>query len=321
MTQGTGLAVHHLDATAVEVIHDGRPLATYVHTPDTVQLESPKPYLHPVRTLGGEVVTLFRPEDHVWHKGIAWSLPNVGPHNFWGGPTYLRDEGYRQLANNGSMLHESFAAVEGRAGRVRLAEDLLWRAEADGGTGPVVVRERRELGASVPADDAWVLTFTTHMTNVSGGPLDIGSPTTNGRENAGYGGLFWRGPSSFTGGAVLAPGTVGSEELRGQRAEWMGFTGEHGAGRASSLVLVDGATNPHHPPQWFVRSDPFACVNPAPFFSQEVPFPDGQTLTFRYAVVVADGAADTARAESLAALGRDALDRPTSPGRPGPEAS
>jgi hypothetical protein len=306
MAPGAGTAVHHLDSTAVELLHDGRPLATYVHTPDTAQVESPRPYLHPVRTLGGELVTVVRPEDHVWHTGIAWSLPNVGEHNFWGGPTYVRGEGYRQLPNNGSMLHESFATVEADPD-VRIVEDLLWRAEVDGGSGPVLVRERRALGASVPAEDAWVLTFATRMTNVSGGPLDIGSPTTNGRENAGYGGLFWRGPASFTGGAVLAPGAVGGEELRGRRAEWMGFTGEHGGGRASTLVVVDGRSNPHHPPQWFVRSDPFACVNPAPFFSEEVPFADGETLELRYAVVVADGGADAERAEVLATLGRTAL--------------
>ncbi len=39
--------------------------------------------------LAGDTVPLFRPHDHVWHKGIAWSLPHVGEHNFWGGPTYV----------------------------------------------------------------------------------------------------------------------------------------------------------------------------------------------------------------------------------------
>ncbi len=47
--------------------------------------------------------------------------------------------------------------------------------------------------------------------------IPIGSPTTRGRENAGYGGLFWRGPRSFTGGSVLAPGVAGGDELRGIR--------------------------------------------------------------------------------------------------------
>ena len=70
-----------------------------------------------------------------------------------------------------------------------------------------------------------MLLFETAMTNVSGATLDIGSPTTKGRENAGYGGLFWRGPRAFTGGTILWPGHAGGEEARGTRAEWMGFTG------------------------------------------------------------------------------------------------
>ncbi len=33
--------------------------------------EAPKPYLHPVRTLSGGLVTDYRPNDHRWHKGLA----------------------------------------------------------------------------------------------------------------------------------------------------------------------------------------------------------------------------------------------------------
>ena len=56
------------------------------------------------------------------------------------------------------------------------------------------------------------------MRNVSGRAIPLGSPTTRGRENAGYGGLFWRGPRSFTGGSILAPGVAGGDELRGIRS-------------------------------------------------------------------------------------------------------
>ncbi|MBX9243689.1 PmoA family protein [Actinotalea ferrariae] len=312
------LTLRHDVGWAVDVAHRGRRLLTYVYAPDDVQLESPRPYLHPVRTLGGELVTAFRPWDHVWHKGIAWSLPNLGEHNFWGGPTYVRDEGYRQLDNDGSMDHERFTALEADGDGARIAHELTWHTQPDGtagtaGAGAVghaVVSERRELRVVVPADDAWVLTFATTMTNIGGTDLDIGSPTTNGRENAGYGGLFWRGPRSFTGGSILAPGVVGGEEVRGTRAEWMGFSGRHdGTGTASSVVMVDDAANPQHPPQWFMRTEMFACANPAPFFSEEVAFPAGGELSFRYAVVIADGAADADRGERLAALGRAALER------------
>lgn len=304
-------------------------LADYVYRPNDVQLESPRPYLSPIRTLGGEVVSLFRPHDHVWHKGIAWSLPVVGDENFWGGPTFVRGEGYVQLPNNGTQQHRSFtradaaaaAPVDGAdmtagidvptgpapAAPARLVETLDWITEA----GETVFDERRTIAATIldaesqgAASDAWLLGFETRMRNVTGGTIPIGSPTTRGRENAGYGGLFWRGPRSFTGGSILAPGVAGGDELRGIRAPWMGFSGRHdGSGTASSVVMIDDPANVQHPPQWFARSEEFACLCPAPFFSEEHPVAAGATLVLRYGVVIADGASDPERAARLAAAG------------------
>ena len=85
----TGPSALHDVGRAVDVVAGDTTLAQYVYVPTDVQLESPRPYLHPVRTRGGDLVTAYRPHDHVWHKGIAWSLPVVGEHNFWGGPTYV----------------------------------------------------------------------------------------------------------------------------------------------------------------------------------------------------------------------------------------
>ena len=289
-----------LDVTAAGVV-----LARYVYVPDDPPLESPRPYLHPVRTRAGRTVTCYRPHDHVWHKGIAWSLPCVGPHNFWGGPTYVHGQGYVQLENNGSMDHEELLDLTVGANRIGLTHRLGWRTEQ----GERVVTEIRTLSAVLPdRPDAWVLTFETAMTNVSASPLPIGSPTTRGRENAGYGGLFWRGPRSFTGGTLHTPAGSGGEELRGERGPWMGFTGRHDeVDAASTVVMVDHADNPAHPPQWFARTEWFGCLNPAPFFSEEIDFDPGETLRFRYAVVVADGDADASRAGDLAALGTAVL--------------
>ena len=39
---------------------------------------------------------------------------------------------------------------------------------------------------------SWALEYGMALTNISGEALHIGSPTTAGRPNAGYGGLFWR---------------------------------------------------------------------------------------------------------------------------------
>lgn len=294
-----------LVATDVDItVSDGAvPLLRYVLVPDSPQLESPKPYLDPIRTRAGHVVSLMRPWDHVWHKGIAWSLPVVGEDNFWGGPTYLAGEGYVQLPNDGTQRHRRVTACEVQNAVASFAHDLDWVTQA----GDRLFTEQRELTARVVDDTAWALTFRTAMTNVTGGPLALGSPTTRGRENAGYGGLFWRGPRSFTGGRlVTAAGTGTGSEVRGQRHEWMGYEGRHDAIDATSLiVMVDADSNAHHPPQWFARSEEFAALNPAPFFSDELVVAAGETAVFRYAVGVADAAAD--HAPGLAAALRGLL--------------
>ena len=267
------------DGASVLVSWEGAELFRYVCRPDDPPLESPRPYLHPVRTLAGDLVTGCRPEDHPWHKGISWALPNVGPENFWGGPTYRRGDGYVQFDNNGTMRHDGFAAVEALGDVARLEERLTWVTAA----GSPLLRERREITATVRADrSAWVLGFVTVMRNVSGRPVGIGSPTTEGREDAGYGGLFWRGPAGFAGGRVLVDHGVEGNEVMGWRGPWLAF-----ATPAATLVFRDAPANPGFPCRWFVRSSPYACVCPAPFFASVVPVPAAAGLTFEYEVVVA----------------------------------
>ncbi len=299
------LKLDHALGHSVEVRAGDAPLFTYVYRPDTARLESPKPYLHPIRTLAGDVVSLFRPHDHVWHKGIAWSLPHVGEHNFWGGPTYVHGSFYVQLENNGSAVHREMSGLAVSAGRADIAHRLDWISQG----GQAIIDEQRTLAAIVLDAVSWALVFETAMTNVSGATLHIGSPTTKGRENAGYGGLFWRGPRSFTGGTVQSPaGTGAADEFRGARADWLAFRGKHDeTGRSSTIVMVDDAANPQHPPQWFTRSEEFACLCPAPFFSEELPLAHGETVTFRYAVVIASGDHGDDGTAALADRGRHAL--------------
>jgi hypothetical protein len=277
------------DGSHVTAVHDGVELFRYVHRPPEPAIESPRPYVHPVRTLAGDEVSIYRPHDHVWHKGIAWSLPHVGPQNFWGGPTFVRDKGYVQLDNNGSMVSRGLSVSNDS-----VVQDLDWLTS----DGSLWFTEIREVTVSI-VDTAWSLTFRTAMTNVSGKEIRIGSPTTEGRPNAGYGGLMWRGPRSFTGGSVVTPSGTGGDDLMGTRAPWLAFRGRHdGSGRTSTLVFVDAPTNPGHPVEWFVRTTPFACVCPAPFFHAEVPVAPDETLSLAYAVVIADGDPDPAKLAS-----------------------
>lgn len=294
------------ETASVSVALADTELFTYVYQSGAEQYESPRPFVHPLRTLGGRVVSIYRPHDHLWHVGLAWSLPHFGADNFWGGPSFRADRGYVSLDNNGATRHRRTGVVEVTDGVFTFAHDLDWYRF----DGTHVVTETRRLTARVEAErDAWILTFETSMENVSGADIMIGSPTTEGRPDAGYGGLFWRGPRSFTGGTVLGPDGATGEALRGRHAPWMAFTGQHDEiDGASSIVMVDAPTNAQHPPQWFARSEPFGCLGPAPFFSAEVRFASGSRMTNRYAVVIADGAAGHDRAAALAELGTATLD-------------
>lgn len=261
--------------------------------------EAPRPFLHPVRTLDGDIITVYRPHDHVWHKGFALSLPHVGDTNFWGGPTFT-GQGYEQLPNNGAQRHVAVTREVSEGPVLRFDHELEWFTQDE----DLVITESRQLSAQLTDDQAaWTFSFDTTITNVTDEVLSIGSPTTHGRDNAGYGGFFWRGPREFTGGALCNPSGLGKDELMGQRAPWMAFSGKHDENdHASTVVMVDHPDNFEGDCQWFARTTSFAGLCPAPFFSEEYRLESGASLRLRYGVVIATGQSDLARASELTSL-------------------
>lgn len=274
--------------------HDGVELARYVYDADDPQRESPRPYFHPIRTLDGNVVSVYRPWDHVWHKGISLAPANVGVDNFWGGPTYVRDEGYVQLPNNGRQRHDSFTSF----GSDGFTEQLTWITQQR----VSVLSETREVALSVlPELDAWVLRWETTLTNLTPRVIPFGSPTTEGRPNAGYSGIFWRGPRSFTGGRVIASDGQEGQDVMGSRFPWLAYVGKHDEVDASSTLVFVDRSGAGEPVQWFVRSDPYGCVCPAPFFDVPVSLDPGGQLALRCDVVIGSGAWDHSQISSAAA--------------------
>lgn len=300
---GTGRLLLRDESGATE---DHSILAEYIYAPTEPQLESPRPYAL-LRTRGGADagagvgagVTAYRPDDHVWHKGLSLALPVVGTHNFWGGPTYVHGDGYVQLPNNGAQVHRSFAAsdtpvADAAAGLARIDERLDWVAEG----GEVVLVEHRTLTARAIDDRSWALTWRSALRNVRDEPLGFGSPTSKGRENAGYAGIFWRGPTAFTGGEIIAPvggvggggaGAVGApgavgDDARGEPGPWLAFIApDHSAG-VLMLDAADPVTDAGNP--WFARSAEYAGLNPAPFFYRETVLPAGETLVLSAVVII-----------------------------------
>jgi hypothetical protein len=219
----------------------------------------------------------------------------------------VHGRGYVALPNNGTMVHTGFTRLDAGPERVDIAHTLVWLAE----DGTHRITEHRTLHITLlrnaAGPHAWQLAFSTAMTNVGPAPISLGSPHTHGRDGAGYGGLFWRGPRSFTGGRVRAPaGRSKDDELSGTRHDWVAFTGQHDDGRSATLVFSDTSVQ-DEPTRWFVRSAEYPGVCAAPFFDTEVVIAPGGTFRFTGAIAVADGARTGADCAALAAGGLAAV--------------
>jgi hypothetical protein len=298
MTEALGL---HSANGRVRVRASGVDLAEYVVTPGAPQSDSPKPYLHPLRTTAGEVVSAMRPHDHTWHNGLQFTAANLSGENFWGGRTFVRGQGYTPLDNNGSISHVRWHHTRCDDGRAELAHQLVWRTQS--GT-PWLV-EDRSIGVSEVdfLAGSWLLTWTTRLHNTSRQQLRWGSPVTEGRPTAGYGGLFWRGPRSFVGGTVLTSDGAGGDDAMGHRAPWLAFTGRHDITlRQSTVVFVDSPSNIRYPTPWYVRSAPFPVVSFAVTFHEPLLLDPDEQISLTHHAIVADGSWDAERIENYIAL-------------------
>ncbi|WP_422769718.1 PmoA family protein [Plantactinospora sp. WMMC1484] len=293
------LTVTHEHGRHIVVRTSGVEIATYVYDSATPAFESPKPYLHPLRTLDGALVSAYRPNDHRWHKGLQMTISHLSGQNFWGGNSYVRDRGYTRLDTVGRMRHDAFDLVDVTPTELTLVESLTWITS----TGEHWVAERRELrfhGVNA-ARGTWMLDFRTELRNIRGAELRVGSPTTHGRPNAGYTGFFWRGPRGWTGGEIVTA-DGGGPECMGRQSPWLAYTAEHDEVDGGGTVLVfAGTSSAPVPLRWFVRNTPFPAVNPSPAFDEEVVLAPDETLRLAHRVVFADRAWERAEIETFAA--------------------
>ncbi|WP_262061983.1 PmoA family protein [Streptomyces sp. STR69] len=262
----------------------GRPVARYVTRPELPARLAPRPYLHPVTTLSGTAVTELSPADHTHHLGVGVAVPDVEGHNFWGGRTYVRDQGPTELDNHGAQRHSGFQLRDPDG----FVEELRWVA-----SGAELLRERRTVAATELTDTAWALDFTFSLTNVTPDALSIGSPATNGRPGAAYGGFFWRARKEAETPRVFTADREGEPAVHGTRADWLAL-----AGTGWTLVFA-GATDLSRRDPWFVRTAEYPGVGASLASDERLPIPPGDTVVRRVVTVVADGGLDRGEAAVL----------------------
>jgi len=284
---------------------DGTELARYVDGTGSPGFDSPRPHLHPVRTRAGVTVTDAAPPDHTWHVGAGIGVQDVDGSNIWGGRTYLPDQGYTWRPDHGRMTHREWL----RRTPASVSHRLDW-TDADGA---VQVEEIRDLAWAQVDEDAWRLDLGFALRPGAGrSVVRLGSPGSNGRQAAGYGGLFWR-VASCREIDVRTPLGRGEHAVHGTRpadgARWLAWSAVTtnpvtGASGEFTLVVIPRDADTARDP-WFVRVADYPGIGSALAWDAALAVREAAPVRRAFTWVIADGRWSDDR---VAAAVRDATD-------------
>lgn len=251
--------------------------------------DAPRPHLHPLRTRGGVVLTDASPRDHTWHLGLSVGVQDVDGTNLWGGRTYLPEQGYTWRHDHGRVVHRSW--LRRMPGTV--AHLLTW---LDPGGTPLL-QEERELSWSAVDDATWRLHLGVTLRLPAGPPsaderepVALGSPGSNGRAQAGYGGVFCRlAPCHDV--EVTTPLGSGEDAVHGSRpadgARWLAWRATVGDSPVTVAVAPGDDVTAQDP--WFVRVSSYPGIGSALAWDRPLLVGEGSPVRRTFTWVFADG--------------------------------
>ncbi len=273
----------------------GHDIADYVWKPDLPLASSPRPYLHPVRTLAGTTVTDALPDSHPHQLGISVAAPDIGGRNFWGGRSFVAGHGPAWLDNHGIQHHRRWL----RQTSTELIHTLQW-ADAHQ---TVLLQERRSITCQPVSATAWSLSIHTDLTNATSSPLPIRSPAAHGRAGAGYGGFFWRGPAITSTMDILSPQGNDIASVHGSTSRWLAISSPGAETGPWTMLFTPGSETSAHD-RWFVRARDYLGVCLSVAWDQPLILAPGQSLTRNIIAIIIDGTVSALDAASLADAAR-----------------
>lgn len=251
-----------------------------------------KPFLHPVRTPGGVVVSRGYPvsllpgdsEDHAWHRGIWFGHGDINGEDFW------REQGREKTS---WLVPHGVPRVSGAALTV-----LLHMHSAKAG----IIGSIRETFAFRPAGEAMLIDAVIEVNADRGVPLKFGDT-----EDGGFA-VRLREEFRQDRGARLAnsEGLTGTENIWGKPAKWVHYSANVD-GKPAGVAVFDHPSNPRHPTTWHARGYGLFAANPFGLrsFTGNKTRDGSHTLlaggkqTFRYRVVVMDGEAPAPQLDAM----------------------
>lgn len=279
-------------------------LLEYTYRPEIDPQLCPRPFVHPLRTLDGDIVTNLRPSDHPWHLGLSMTLTDVSEINFWGGSTYTRETGkYTMLPNSGAQLHNAWLDQRVEAGECELTELLDWV----GPNGRRIFRETRTLRVQEVRPDIpmYRLIWESELKNVTGEALTHDSYCSRaGLSGSGYTGLFMRMSRGFckTHERIFRGSRmpewddyhdgverVEPENLNGRKGTRLAYQGVFDTSlNGGLLILQDLTPEPSYVHHWFHRPN-LPCIAWSTAFYKTMTIGSDECLRLKHALGVVSG--------------------------------
>ena len=278
----------------IDIDVDGKPFTT-LHS----GADAGKPYLAPLRSASGKIVTRRYPmekvegesRDHVHHRGLWFSYDDVNGIKFW------ENEPTNKRPNIGQIVMRKAAWKDGdKSGTLETVFD--WNDPAGN---PLLVENR-------------LMTFYSNPTlRIIDFDITLNAPVKVVFGDTKEGAFAIRLADALTektgsGKLVNAEGKSGMKDVWGKRSKWADYSGTLD-GEQLGVAIFDHPSNPCYPVCWHARDYGLFALNPwgqhafdASKEESHVTVPAGGSLHFRWRVVIHPG--DTASAH-IADLYRD----------------
>jgi type 1 glutamine amidotransferase/HEAT repeat protein len=243
-----------------------------------------KPYIHPLATVDGSVLTWNRPPDHVWHRALWFSWKTINKLNYW--------EENRQGLSQGRTEIKSTKITLGKNYSASVEMVISYHPPQK----PEVLAEKRTIVFSSPtAIGRYRIDWTSVFTATGGDVLLDRTPIKGekgGKGWGGYAGLSIRMAKETRGWRILDSKGRQAEKIHGQPdAVWVDASGKTTGGQQAGVAMFDHPSNTRHPSPWYIAKG-MPYFSPALLYNKPLTLKKAESLTLKYRVLVHPGPAD-----------------------------
>ena len=281
------------ESDRIQVNIDGKPFTALF-----LGGEAPKPYLHPLRTANGKIVTRGFPmediageaRDHPHHRGLWYTHGDVNGIDFW-----MNEANYKGSGKRGKIVTKKIGEVKSGNKSGTIHAVFEWQ-EPNGE--PLLTEDRTMTFYSDPRLRTidFDVVFTA-VNKVKFGDTKEGTFAIR---------LVDALDEKHTGKMVSAEGKAGEKEVWGKRSPWVDYHGQLD-GEAVGITIMDHPGNPKHPTYWHSRAYGLFAANPFgehDFYNDKtkdgsMTLEPGQKMRFRYRVVIHPGDTQSAGVADL----------------------